>query len=173
MIVFLLCSIVFTPFIVYEGVRLYTHHQECSTSHAQNELLLKNPTCSDPWKRHAHGPKQQQACERAEAENLVSVMACAWQGMWMHGEAKRVWSMLTENYFMLASIVVPSVLLIIFLLFWSCNERATRRSMFDFQERMYKETLHLAHGREPLYVQHQQQHVPQQKKKREYIQLIR
>ena len=130
-----------TPFIVYESLRFYTHFRECDVAHQQNALLLDNPLCSDAWQRHSHGPKQEAVCAKAAVENQVSVMSCAWQHMWLRGEVYRIFSMITESYWMLLGFIVPCMLAFIYLWFWSSNERASRKDLMDLQREMYRETL--------------------------------
>ena len=57
--------------------------------------------------------------------------------MWTEGELHRVWAMITQSYVMLAVFIVPCLLLVIFLLFWSCAEKR----QLAMQERMYSKTL--------------------------------
>lgn len=167
------------PLFAYEGIRFFTHIQECQVRHMQNQLLLDNVLCSDPWQTQAHGPKQQAACDKAQGENQVSVLSCAWQEMWLKGELKRIWSSITESPFMLFAFIVPCLMLTIGLLFWTCNERATRREMFGMQKEMFRETLQTIHGggggaiirQRPLYLDHKEPLYTKQKK-RSYVQLI-
>ncbi len=88
-------------FFAYEGVRLFTAHQQCIAVHAQNDMLIHNAMCSDPHERRLHGKKQDEACTKAEEENLVWPSWCALQRMWVDGEARRVWAMVTESHWML------------------------------------------------------------------------
>lgn len=184
----ILILLITTPFIIYESLRFYTHFHECDVAHAQNALLLDNPLCSDPWQLHSHGPKQQAVCAKAKAENQVSVISCAWQHMWLRGEVYRIFTMITESYWMLLGFIVPCMLAFIYLWFWSSNERASRRDMLDMQREMYRETLQTLNGRnvqpppqllvqdyrreerylEDDYGQQQQQ----RQRKRSYVQLI-
>jgi hypothetical protein len=133
----ILISIVLTPFVVHEGLRFYTLRLTCERVHTENALLLENPLCADPWQRHLHGTKQEQVCARAAAENAMSPMACAWSAMWTQGEVARVWAMLTESHWMLASVVVPSTLLIIYLYFSARKERERENRQYEFQKEMF------------------------------------
>lgn len=136
----LLC-ISILPFFAYEGIRFYTHHGQCQTRHTQNQLLLENVLCSDPWQTLAHGPKQQAACDKAFHENQVSILSCTWQEMWLNGELNRVWSAITDNVWTLFAFIMPVVMLTVVLLFSSCNEGRARRDMMQMQKEMYRETL--------------------------------
>jgi hypothetical protein len=140
-LVCLLLAVLGGPFVAFESLRFYTAHQTCLSTHAENERLLMNPLCGDAWQRHIHGPKLDATCKKAHDENLISPVSCAWQVMWKQGEPYRVWAMVTESYVMLALIVVPSSLLIIWLLFWSYTESSHRRQQLEMQKEMYRETL--------------------------------
>lgn len=139
----LLFLTVASPFLVFELLRFYTAHQTCKTVYAENDLLLSNVLCADAWQRHIHGTKQDAACKLAQTENLVSPFSCAWKSMWKEGEPYRLWLMITESYWMLAVIIVPCLLLTIWLMFWSWNERAHRSQHAALQKDMYRETLKL------------------------------
>ncbi len=153
----LLFLTVASPFIVYESLRLYTSHETCKKVYAENELLLSNILCADAWQRHIHGTKQDAACKQAEHENLVSPFSCAWKSMWTDGEPYKLWTMITTSYMMMGAIIVPSLLLTIWLFFWSWNERASRRQTIDMQKEMYRETLKMVGS---IKQQHQIQYEP-------------
>jgi len=141
------------PFFAYEAIRFFTHHGECTIRFAQNRLLLENVLCSDPWQTTAHGPKQQAACDKALAENQVSILSCAWQEMWLKGELNRIWSTITSNVWTLFAFIMPLVMLVIGLLFSTWNERSARRDMMNMQKEMYRETLQSVHASPPSYLQ--------------------
>lgn len=99
-------------------------------------MLLANVLCADAWQRHVHGPNQDAACKKAQDENLVSPFSCASQRMWKEGEVHRVWKLVTESYLMLLAIIVPCLLLTIWMMFWSYNERAARSQAHSIQKEM-------------------------------------
>ena len=176
LIIWSLLTVSLLPLFAYEGIRFFTHIQECHVRQIQNQLLLDNVLCSDPWQTQAHGPKQQAACDKAQKENQVSVVSCAWQEMWLKGELKRVWSSITESQVMLVAFLVPCLMLTIGLLFWSCNERATRKEMFSLHRDIYRQTLG-AFQRPSIggginnYLEYEDV-TPVPRKKRNYVQLI-
>jgi len=132
--------LLFSPFVLYESIRGYTTYQTCSKIHAQNQLLLDNPLCSDPWQRHLHGEKQNALCNQAQQENLISPASCAMKRMWTEGEVYRVWTMFTHSYWMLTAALALGLgasLGLVMILLWSCDRRAQRKS----QEQLYRETL--------------------------------
>ncbi len=138
--VLLLCTVT-GPFFVYETLRFYSAHKNCSRVYAENHLLLSNALCSDALQRHLHGAKQDAACNKAQEENLVSPVSCAWKSMWIEGEVYRVWTMMTDSRLMIAVITVPCLLLATWLVFWSCVENARTSKQLAMQERMYEKTL--------------------------------
>ncbi|MBX9635991.1 MAG: hypothetical protein K2Q45_00380 [Nitrosomonas sp.] len=175
--------IVTVPFIVYESLRFYTHHAECQVAHNQNALLLDNPLCSDPWQLYSHGPKQQTACDKARLENQVSVLSCAWQLMWVQGQPNRVFTMITESYWMLFGLLLPTMLFTLYLIFKMCIENTQHRREMSVKERMFLETLHYVQRpqQQPVrfYLEEQQQQEQEElnygsgrRKKRNYVQLI-
>lgn len=175
------------PFLVYESIRFYSHASECRLAQEQNTLLLQNPLCSDPWQRHVHGPKQEAVCEKARVENQVPFLLCAWQHMWLKGEANRVWLMITESYWMLLGIIVPCLVAAIAMVFWTCEKRASRHGMYDFQREMYRETLsmigrnggrqlqqqypQLIHNSGEEYLEYEEP-MREKRQQRKYVQLI-
>jgi hypothetical protein len=145
-------SIGLGPLLVFEGLRFNTLHQTCKTTQIENERILTNPLCKDPWQRQLHGPKQEAVCKHAQEEMMLSPFSCAWKNLWSQSELVRVWFMITESYVMILSVVVPCLITCIFMLFWTCNEAKTR----TFHQEMYRETLKTIH-RNPIK-QHKQQH---------------
>lgn len=130
-------SVCLGPLVVFEGLRFHTLHQTCKKTHLENERLLQNNLCKDPWQRQLHGPKQESACRTAEEEMLLSPFSCAWKNLWSKNELVRVWFMIADSYVMILSIVVPCLIVSIVMLFWTCNESKTR----NFQKEMFKEIL--------------------------------
>jgi len=169
------------PFFVYESLRFYTAHKVCAQTHFQNELLLSNKMCADPWELHLHGEKAGEACRKAIEENRVSPLSCAWQHMWIKGEPYKVWSMLTDSYWMLGAVVVPSVLLTIWLIFSGWHQTRARKETMSFQREMYKDTLNLLAAAAqnnnsvrpaPLYLEEDDDYRKRRRRDRNYIELV-
>lgn len=149
-------AIALGPLLVFEGLRFQTLHQTCKTTQLENERMLSNPLCKDPWQRQLHGPKQEAACKHAEQEMMLSPFSCAWKNLWSQSDLVRVWFMITESYVMVLSVVVPCLITCIFMVFWTCNEAKTR----TFHKEMYKETLKTIHGHTPptKHIENRRQH---------------
>jgi hypothetical protein len=124
-------------FFSYESLRFYATHHRCSTTYAQNELLLRNPLCADPYNRFLHGPKQEEACTRAHNENLVSPTSCALRALWHESEPMRVWRTVIESHWMLFGL--GSVAISVSIIMWSrsCTHKAQLRARRD----MHAETM--------------------------------
>jgi hypothetical protein len=146
-------------------LRFSTLHQTCKTTQIENERILSNPLCKDPWQRQLHGPKQEAVCKHAQEEMLLSPFSCAWKNLWTQSELVRVWFMITESYVMVLSVVVPCLITCIFMLFWTCNEAKTRK----FHQDMYRETLQTIHGKHNHKQALQHRHIETHQQEQHYV----
>lgn len=142
----------------YQGILLYEAHEFCLRTHLENEYLLKNPLCADPWQRRLHGPKQDQVCHHAAFENTVHPLACAWKKTWDQVGINRLWLTITESYWLLFGIITPTCCMSVIMLFWSCNQSSARKATQQMQRELIM-TL-------------EQMERPRQKKRQKVYQLI-
>lgn len=112
---------------IFESLRFYVQHQACIKRYEQNDIILGDPTCWDPIEMHKRGHKAREMCERAQHENTISPLSCAFQHMWTNGALYQVWNMMTDHYLKVAGVLVPCCMLTIFMLFWSCQQKAERQ----------------------------------------------
>lgn len=117
----------------HEVVRLYEARAACARTQAENALLLQNAVCADPFQRLVHGPKQDEACRRAEEENRVGTLGCAWKLAWREGAPNQLWERVTGSYWLLFGILAPAGCVAVAMCFWSCGQRAARAQTKEMQ----------------------------------------
>lgn len=131
-----LVTLVVGGLMAHESIRFYEARQTCERTQKENERLLLNPLCADPWQRMTHGPKQEEACRAAEEENRVGTMACAVKTMWLGGAPAQLWERVTGSYWLLFGILAPTSCAAVMMCFWSCGQRAARRQTAEMQREL-------------------------------------
>lgn len=120
-------------FLGYQGIHLYEAHGQCLRTQLENEYLLRNPLCADPWQRRLHGPKQDQVCQRAATENGVHPLACAWKHTWDQIGVMRLWLTVTESYWLLFGIITPTCCMVVIMFFWSWSQSSALKASQQMQ----------------------------------------
>lgn len=123
-------------FLGFQGVRFYEVYEVCLKTQMENELLLQNPICADPWKRVLHGPKQEQVCQHATQENRIHPLACAWKHTWSEGGVNQLWVRVTESYWLLFGVIASSFCTAIIMFFTSWNHGSTLKANKEMQKEM-------------------------------------
>lgn len=120
-------------FLCYQGIHFYEYHDACVRTHVENAYLLKNSLCADPWQRRLHGPKQEQVCQHAAAENAVHPLACAWKRTWDRLGVNQLWTSMTESHWLLFGIIAPTCCVVVIMAFWMWNQSSARQATRDMQ----------------------------------------
>lgn len=128
-----LLSIGAAGFLCYQGIHFYEYHDACVRTQVENDFLLKNPLCADPWQRRLHGPKQELVCQHAAAENAVHPLACAWKRSWDRLAMNQLWTAVTESHWLLFGIIAPTCCMIVIMTFWMWNQSSARQSAHRMQ----------------------------------------
>lgn len=146
----LFLSLLVAGFFGYQGIHFYEYHDACLRTQLENEYLLKNPLCSDPWQRRLHGPKQEQVCQHAATENRVHPLACAWKRSWDRMGIIQLWTTVTESYWLLFGIITPTCCMMVIMMFWTWNQSSARKATMTMQREVLGAIKELQYQPPPL-----------------------
>lgn len=126
-------------------------YMECQKQHDENVRLLEQDICKNPWS----GQKARSICDAAERENQSTPLKCAWTVFWQRGELYALYSSFTKNNWMLLGLTLPVLLLIVYMLFTSSNQRYQEKIKMqerkEWRKDMLKLTSQMQQHQQPSY----------------------
>ena len=109
------CTAFLYPGYQHELQRWNDRLSECKTRYKENIRILQQSTCSDLFQLDSLGPKMRDLCVKARKENELTPTKCAWRAFWLQGEVYQLYARIAHNQWILAAVVVPAVLLVIYM----------------------------------------------------------
>ncbi len=101
---------------------------ECRKRFSDNVRILSNTICVDAFQRQSHGDLAEEMCRKAQTENHATPMQCAWDTFWKEGELYALYCMFARSYLMLLALVVPTTLMVIYMVFSTRHQRHMEES---------------------------------------------
>jgi hypothetical protein len=127
-------------FLGEEFIRWNECYDDCDRLNQSNHRLLSSSMCNNLFERHTLGKAAEDACEKAERELGISVIACSIRSFWMASGPRQLYLLLIAYPIMIFVLIGASVIYTIYELFSSYNrcrlEKQTAQLYTDALDRL-------------------------------------
>lgn len=148
------------PGVVHEFQRWEECLVVCQVRFDNNERVLNNEMCSNPFVRAEHGKNADDMCNKAWDENLATPKRCAWKKFWIEGEVYALYAQVAHSQLMLYGMLTPALLFIIYMVFSVYKSQKKEDRKEREQQRMleaFKDVAKSMSGSQLVPFQNQQQ----------------